>query len=88
LFLLDLGCYKPTPLKRISTSRLRKASTKTIVLCGYSQVLGSHFNYSKLKDLIVSSLRNDYKSDDLHHRTYNWLVFWIIVWVLLHRLLL
>jgi hypothetical protein len=33
-------------------------------------------------------LRNDYKSSDLHHRTYNWLVFWIIVWVLLHRLLL
>jgi hypothetical protein len=45
-------------------------------------------NSSKLKELIVSSLRNDYKSSDLHHRTYNWLVFWIIVWVLLCSLLL
>jgi hypothetical protein len=52
--------------------------------------VGSWFTLisSKLKELIVSLLHNDYKSGDLYHRTYNWLVFLIIVWVLLCSLLL
>jgi hypothetical protein len=33
---MDLGCYKIYPLKRISSSRLGKASKKTKVIYGYS----------------------------------------------------
>jgi hypothetical protein len=32
---MDLGCYKSTPLKRISSSRLRKASKEAKVIHGY-----------------------------------------------------
>jgi hypothetical protein len=39
-------------LKRISSSRLRKASKKTKVIYGYSCVLGSHFNSSNIKELL------------------------------------